>query len=163
MKLLQAEPLTSAAFAPFGDVIEFRAGDQDHAINAGTTRRFHDQATAVALGEGSRVAMSLARAEPFSTPITISMVERHPLGSQAFIPLEPARFLVVVAPDADGRPGELRAFLTSPGQGINYHVGTWHGVLTTLEKPTDFLIVDRIGSGANLEESKVDPPYQIQL
>ena len=89
------------------------------------------------------------------------MVERHPLGSQAFIPLSAQPFLVVVASDLDDRPQQPLAFLTTPGQGVNYRRGIWHGVLTPLGQDADFVIVDRAGEGNNLEEYYFEEPYII--
>ena len=70
-------------------------------------------------------------------------------------------FLVIVAPDEDGRPGTPRAFVTEAGQAVNYHRGTWHGVLTPLAAPGLFAVVDRIGAGANLEEFWFDDPWEV--
>jgi ureidoglycolate lyase len=159
---IRARELTRAAFAPFGDVIEVDAALASHPINGGTTQRFHDLGTASVSGSNARVALSMARASPFSLPLTLKMVERHPLGSQAFIPVRPTTFLVVVAPDEDGRPGAPQAFLAAPGQGINYHAGTWHGVLTALDEATDFLIVDRIGDEPNCDIHHFPEPYRIE-
>ncbi len=89
------------------------------------------------------------------------MVERHPDGSQAFLPMTQAPFLVIVAPDDGGVPGRPRAFLTAPGQGINLARGTWHGVLTPLSAPGLFAVVDRIGPGENLEEHWFDDPFTV--
>ena len=162
MSDLKVQPLTQEAFAPFGDVIEVRETDPSFPINGGTTQRFHDLARAVTSGVSGEIALSIGRATPFPLPLTIDLVERHPLGSQAFVPLSPTRFLVCVAEThADGSPGVLSAFLARPGQGINYHIGTWHGVLRTLDEPTDFLIVDRVGDGDNLEEVKLETPRTI--
>ncbi|MEM9780826.1 MAG: ureidoglycolate lyase, partial [Pseudomonadota bacterium] len=94
-------------------------------------------------------------------PYRLEMLERHPLGAQAFLPMTQNPFLVIVAPDAEGRPGPPRAFLTAPGQGVNYHRGTWHGVLTPLHAPGLFAVVDRIGPGQNLEEHWLDQPLTI--
>jgi ureidoglycolate lyase len=91
------------------------------------------------------------------------MVERHPLGSQAFVPLSPRPFLVVVCHDENGTPGKPHAFITQPGQGVNYPRNSWHGVLTPIGEPQDFLIVDRGGAGNNLEEFFFSDPYEIQL
>ena len=87
------------------------------------------------------------------------MMERHPEGSQAFIPMSMNRFLIIVAPDKNNRPGRPLAFLSDPGQAINFHRNIWHGVLTPLETPGLFAVVDRIGSGENLEEIFFDIPY----
>lgn len=161
MKSIKIQPLTRDAFAPFGDVIEIAADTQSHHINAGSTERFHDLATAIATGEDARVIISMARAQPFELPLTLRMVEHHPYGSQAFIPVRPSRFLVIVAPDEDGTPGKPLAFLAGPGQGINYFKGTWHGVLTALDGVTDFIIVDRDGDGDNCVTYDYPEPYEV--
>ena len=82
-------------------------------------------------------------------------------GSQAFLPMCLDPFIVAVAPDANGRPGLPQAFLTAPGQGVNYHRHIWHAVLTPLSAPGLFAVVDRIGEGANLEEHWFEEPYTI--
>ncbi len=103
----------------------------------------------------------MARAQPFTMPLTLSMLERHPDGSQAFIPITQTRFVVIVAPDEDGKPGMPLAFMASPGQGINYLQNVWHGVLTALDEVTDFIIVDRAGDGDNLEIFNLEHPYEV--
>lgn len=150
-------PLTAEAFAPFGDVIE--AAGPSFAINGGMCDRFHDLARIEAVD--GRIGISIGLGRPYPLPLSLSMVERHPLGSQAFVPMTEDPFLVVVAPDADGRPGAPRAFLTRPGQGVNYLRGTWHGVLTPLGRAAPFLIVDRIGPGENLEEHVFRTPWLV--
>ena len=157
-RVLVTEPLTAAAFAPYGDVIE-AAGDS-FPINGGMCDRFHDQARMEYLGEG-RAGVSVGLSRPYTLPLTFSLVERHPLGSQAFVPMQDDPFLVVVAEDEDGRPGTPRAFLTSAGQGVNYLRNTWHGVLTPLDRPARFVIVDRVGTGNNLEEFTYDAPWTV--
>ncbi len=158
MKRITATPLTPAAFAPFGDVIEV-AGDPDKIINQGQCGRFHDRAE-LDFSDG-RAGISLFNANPRALPYQLDMVERHPDGSQAFIPMTHQPFLVIVAPDENGKPGEPMAFITSPGQAVNYRKGTWHGVLTPLHGPGLFAVVDRIGTGANLEEFWFDTPYEV--
>jgi ureidoglycolate lyase len=148
-RTLAAAPLTAAAFAPFGDVLE--TGGDSFPINGGMCDRFHDLARVEVVGDG-RLGLSVGYGRPYALPVVFSLVERHPLGSQAFVPMSEDPFLVVVAPDEDGRPGVPRAFLTAPGQGVNYLRNVWHGVLTPLRRPGRFLIVDRIGTGNNLEE-----------
>ncbi|WP_309084723.1 ureidoglycolate lyase [Chelativorans sp.] len=159
---ITAVPLTRAAFAPFGDVIDTE-GAQSFPINNGKTQRFHDLATVDVQGEAARVLISIARGQPYTFPLKLTMVERHPLGSQAFIPLEPRPFLVVVCLDEGGRPGRPQAFLTGAGQGVNYARNTWHAVLTPIGEKQDFLIVDRGGDGNNLEEFFFSEPYEIHL
>lgn len=158
MTRITAEPLTEAAFAPFGDVLEVR-GPPDRLINQGLCGRFHDRAR-LDFGDG-RAGLSLFDAEPRRLPYRLEMMERHPDGSQAFVPMTMAAFLVIVAPDAGGVPGSPQAFLTAPGQAINLHRGTWHGVLTPLSAPGLFAVLDRIGPGDNLEEHWFDTPYTV--
>ncbi|MGZ9812157.1 ureidoglycolate lyase [Pseudoroseicyclus sp. H15] len=158
MTEVRAEPLTAEAFAPFGDVLE-AAGPHDKLINEGLCGRWHDRAR-MDFGDG-RAGISIFRAEPRSLPYECGLLERHPEGSQAFLPLYEAPFLVIVALDAGDGPGAPRAFLTAPGQGINLLRGTWHGVLTPLSAPGLFAVVDRIGEGANLEEVRLDAPFTV--
>ncbi len=155
---IRTEPLTAAAFAPFGDVLDV-SGEPDRMINEGLCGRFHDRAR-LDFGSG-RAGISIFDAVPRALPYEFSLVERHPEGSQAFLPMTLHPFLVIVAPDTGGRPGRPRAFLTAPGQGINLHRGTWHGVLTPLHAPGLFAVVDRIGEGANLEEYRYDAPWRV--
>jgi ureidoglycolate lyase len=153
---IRTEPLTAAAFAPFGEVLE-ATGDPDRIINQGLCGRYHDRAR-LDFGAG-HAGISLFDAEPRALPYRLEMVERHPEGSQAFLPMTEHPFLVIVAPDEAGRPGRPRAFLTAPGQGVNYARGTWHGVLTPLHAPGRFAVIDRIGEGPNLEEHWFDDPW----
>lgn len=154
------EPLTATAFAPFGQVIEL-AGAQHYPINSGMTERYHDLARVELGGVHPRPLISVFRGQPYSLPLALKLVERHPLGSQAFYPLAAASWLVVVAEDESGQPVRLRAFLPEPGQGVNIAMNTWHGVLTPLDEPADFLVVDRGGDGINLEEHHFDMPWTI--
>lgn len=156
---IRTEPLSAMAFAPFGDVLEAR-GSPDKIINAGLCGRHHDRAR-LDFGEDGRAGISIFNADPRSLPYTLDLMERHPDGSQAFLPLSANPFLVIVAPDDAGRPGQPRAFLSAPHQGINFHRGTWHGVLTPLSAPGLFAVVDRIGDTANLEEIILDPPFVV--
>lgn len=153
---IMCQPLTAEAFAPFGDVIETR-GAPDKLINAGKCGRFHDLAQ-LDFGQDGRAGISLFDAEPRSLPYMLDLLERHPDGSQAFLPMTQNPFLVIVSETAHSRP---LAFLTAPGQGINLHRGTWHGVLTPLRAPGLFSVIDRIGDTPNLEEHRIDPPWRI--
>lgn len=156
---ITVQPLTAEAFAPFGDVLDV-SGDPDKLINAGMCGRYHDRAK-LDFVEG-RAGISLFKAQPRALPMTLELVERHPDGSQAFLPMSQEPFLVVVAPDEDGKPGTPIAFMTQPGQGVNYHRGIWHGVLAPLSEPGLFAVVDRIGEGPNLEEYWFDTDeYQV--
>ena len=158
MQTIVIQPMTAAAFAPFGDLIDC-SGAADKIINQGLGGRFHDRAQ-MDFADG-RAGISLFRAEPRHLPLSLEMVERHPEGSQAFIPMSEHGFLVIVAPDDAGKPGQPLAFETAPGQAINFHRGTWHGVLTPLHAPGLFAVVDRIGDGANLEEHWFETAFQV--
>jgi len=147
--MIHAEPLSAAAFAPFGDVIEARP-ETAVEINAGYTTRFHALATAET---DDKVIMSIFQGRP--RPLEAAMLERHPLGSQAFVPLGGQPWLVVVAEQAD--PTALRAFLCRGDQGVNYRAGVWHHPLLVLGDAQDFLVVDRAGQGPNLEEVFFEP------
>jgi ureidoglycolate lyase len=153
------EPLTAEAFAPFGEVIEAR-GAPTVMINRGICGRYSDLA-ALDFTDG-RAGISVFEGQPYALPLTLEMVEQHPLGSQAFLPMSEYPFLVVVAPDENGVPGAPRAFLTRPGQGVNYRRGVWHGVLTPLGRKALFAVVDRIGDGGNLEEHWFEKAYVIK-
>jgi ureidoglycolate lyase len=156
---IKAQPLTAAAFAPFGDVMD-ASGAPDKLINQGKCGRFHDKAQ-LDFSDGT-AGISIFQGEVETLPLTLQMVERHPDGSQAFVPMSADPFLVVVATDAAGVPTNPQAFITEPGQAINFHRGTWHGVLTPLSKPGLFAVVDRIGEGANLQEHWFDQGYVIE-
>ena len=160
-RTLHAEPLTRPAFAPFGQVIEME-GAHHYPINAGNCERYHDLADIELGGPGARPVISLMHSRGFALPYMLKLVERHPLGSQAFYPLSGRPFLVIVAPDMGGVPGTPHAFVTSPGQGINIGMNVWHGVLTPLGDPADFLCVDRAGDGNNLEEHHFAVPWQVE-
>lgn len=158
--LIIAAPLDAEGFAPFGDVLD-ASGAPDKIINQGLCGRYHDRAR-LDFGAG-RAGISLFQAEARAMPLTLEMMERHPLGSQAFLPMSLDPFLVIVAPDKGGRPGVPQAFVTAPGQGINFHRGTWHGVLTPLHPPGLFAVIDRIGEGDNLEEHWFDEVWTVTL
>lgn len=156
---VKIEALTPEAFAPFGDVMDV-TGAPDKMINQGKCGRFHDRAQ-LDFSDG-KAGISIFQGEKETLPLTLELVERHPEGSQAFVPLSSEPFLVVVASDKDGTPVDPRAFITAPNQAINFHRGTWHGVLTPLSEPGIFAVVDRIGDGANLEEHTFEHSYTIE-
>ena len=155
---IQIEPLTAEAFAPFGDLIE-PSGEPTVMINRGKCGRYHDIAN-LDFADG-KAGISVFEGEPYTLPITLDLMERHPLGSQAFLPLTSEPYLVIVAVDDSGVPGRPRAFLAKADQGVNYHRNTWHGVLTPLNKKALFAVVDRIGDGNNLVEHTFLAPYRV--
>lgn len=162
---LRAVPITPERFAPYGDVIgplpERRA-----AMNSARFERFDDLAS-INIDEtsGGHAAISIARSRTATAlPYRFDVVERHPLGSQAFIPLSGFRFVVVVAPPGESvGVSDLRAFVTNGHQGVNYHRGVWHMPLIALETGNEFLIVDRAGGGTNCEEHVLGEPVTLRI
>lgn len=157
--VISVRPLTAEAFAPFGDVIAADTAKRSYAINQGTCTRFHDLALVDCSSEGGRAGISLFRAQPCQLPVSVTVMERHPLGSQAFMPLSNRPYLVVVTEDPAVEP---QAFLARPDQGVNYRRGTWHHALLALEAEADFLVIDRLGPGQNCEEQHLSRPWQIR-
>ncbi|WP_336274771.1 ureidoglycolate lyase [Vreelandella indica] len=152
MLTLNAEPLTAEAFAPFGDVVDARTS-ASFPINAGRTQRHHDLAKVETLGENAHTLINIFVSQPVTLPLELTFLERHPQGSQAFMPLHQERFIVVVAPPGEYiNPDEVRAFVTDGRQGVNYRAGTWHAIQSVLEREGEFLVVDRGGDGNNCDE-----------
>ena len=159
---LIAQPLTKERFAAYGDVIE-KDGSESFLINNGNCRRHHALATAEIAGPDCKVGISIFAGQPYELPLQLSLVERHPLGSQAFYPLGDRRWLVIVCDDQNGLPVNPQVFLAEPDQGISLNRGVWHGVLTPLEVASDFLVVDRVGEGDNLQEHYFDTPFVVTV
>lgn len=159
-RLLKPRALNQGSFAAFGKVIE-KAGANSFPINNGTTIRYDDLARAEA-GDGE-VVISIFEGQPFALPVTISMMERHPLGSQAFIPVQDLPWLIVVAEDENGIPGEPHAFMARGDQGIQYGRNVWHHPLIALKRMSNFVVVDRRGDGNNLQEINYGEPYFLTL
>ena len=170
---LAVQPLTAEAFAPFGEVIEASDAARHHPINGGNTERFHDLAR-LDPGKGGRVIASIFRGAPRALPFIVSMMERHPLGSQAFMPLFDGTvsgdvathatrpYLVVVAPRGPvPLAAQLRCFIAQAHQGVNYAAGVWHHPLLALQTASDFLVLDRDGPGDNCDEVVIAPPALI--
>jgi ureidoglycolate lyase len=143
-------PLTKTAFAAFGDVIE-QEGRQPLSINQGFAERFHDLANIDVATDSGQASVSLFTAHPRPNPITIQLMERHPLGSQMFYPLQDRPWLVLVCADPLV-PASYQAFTATGRQGVNYARNVWHHPLLVLDPDSRFLIVDRKGPGNNLEE-----------
>lgn len=157
-RVITTEPLTAKAFAPYGDVLD-AVGAPDKIINQGKCGRYHDRALVdVAPDTGGRVGISVFHAELRDFPYTLDLIERHPEGSQTFVPMSADPFLVIVS---DGPEATPRAFVTDGAQAINFHRGTWHGVLTPLTGNGLFAVIDRIGDTANLEEHWFDTPWVV--
>ena len=161
---LQPKPLTSQAFSAFGQVIQC-AGAHHFPINDGTTQRYHDLAR-LEPGPQGELIVSIFRAQPRTLPMRIEHVERHPLGSQAFMPLNAKAYLVAVAQTLpNGQPGPLQAFVARGDQGVNYARGVWHHPLMALDEVCDFLVIDRKSLGnahmPNCEEARLDVAYTL--
>lgn len=155
-RILTPAPLTAQAFAPYGEVLE-TSGDDFRLINEGWCQRHTDRAR-LDFGPDGRAGISLFQARPRSLPYSFDLIERHPEGSQAFLPMTQHPFLVIVS---DGPEAVPHAFLTSGAQGINLRRGTWHGVLTPLHAPGLFAVVDRIGPTPNVEEFRYGQPWTV--
>jgi ureidoglycolate lyase len=147
--LLKAEPLTAAGFAAFGDVVE-TVPTQSIAINQGFATRLDTKTTIDVENAGGKTMVSLFHAIPRPLPIAIKLMERHPLGSQLFQPLQDEDWFVLVCADPKDQ-ASYRAFRATGQQGVNYHRNVWHHPLL-VAKPSRFIIIDRQGPGNNLEE-----------
>ena len=157
MLTIKPQPLTREAFAPFGDVIQIEGSDQFE-INSGYTTRVHDLIDIQLGGENARAQFSFFLGRP--RPLEIKMLEKHPLGSQAFYPIEDKRWLVVVASAPE--PESICAFWATGKQGVNYHSNVWHHPLLVIE-PQQFVIIDRGGDGHNCDEIELDHIVLIAL
>ena len=158
MSMLAVSPLNATDFAPFGEILQVQPSPTIM-INQGNCALYSDLA-ALDFSDG-RAGISVFHARAYRSPLTLSMMERHPSGSQAFIPMSDDPFLVIVAPDNNGQPGLPRVFETDGLQGVNYHRNIWHSVLTPIRGNGLFAVVDRIGPGSNLEKHWLDTAYQI--
>lgn len=163
MHTLKPEPLTQEAFAPFGDVIAASDSAKHYTINAGNTERYHDLAK-VEVGPDGKAILSIFRGQARQLPFVVTMMERHPKASQAFVPLSGKPYLVVVADRASApTAADLRLFFARADQGVNYAPGVWHHPLLALEITSDFLVVDRSGPGPNCDEITLPEPAIIQI
>lgn len=159
-EILEILPLTRQAFALYGDVIEADPSTM-RLINGGTTERYHALAEPVVIGEPTRLIFSIFRGQPRQFPYAVTMMERHPHGSQSFTPLSGRPFLVAVSEDEGGRPGKPKVFLVEPHQGVNYFPNIWHHPLMVIGQVSDFLVVDRDNPTENYEEFFFENPYSI--
>ena len=154
-KIIKPIKVTRSNFATYGDLISTNDINPID-INAGYAKRFDNLANLNTSKDDGKSIVSIFSALKRTFPMTINMMEKHPLGSQAFIPMKETTFLCFVAP-----PGELpeinkiQSFIIPPKMGINYKPGIWHFPLISTED-TDFLVIDRKGSGENLIIHKFD-------
>lgn len=164
-QVVRAAPLTVEGFAPFGDVVSagLRAGS---AANQGTAVRFDRCAALASTRPGATPNLAVFRSRPQALPFTARLLERHPCSSQAFLPMRCGRLLVLVAPTlADGGPdvAGLRAFVCGPGQGVNYHAGTWHHPIVALDEPAELaMLAWEDGTPRDCEERALPAPITIE-
>ena len=151
MRELTPEVLTAEAFAPFGSVIEASDAAVTIDINQGHTVRYDRLADVDVADGGGTGVISLFRAQPLGD-LVLCVFERHPLGSQSFVPLRGRPYLVAVAPAGEFDVDAVRLFRAEGHQGVHYRKGTWHHFLLVLDEDSDFLVVDRAGPGDNCEE-----------
>ncbi|WP_076416710.1 ureidoglycolate lyase [Shewanella sp. UCD-KL12] len=161
LRVLTPKPLTQEAFRKFGDVIEASSKAKNFAINDGLTHRYHDLAKVDVNDNGGHALISIFRSKPLAEPVAIKMMERHPHGSQAFIPMGNHPYLVVVAPAGEFDVKKIEVFIASSDQGVNYHKGTWHHFCLATVDESDFLVVDRGGEGDNCDALVLDGTLQI--
>ncbi|MFT2090877.1 ureidoglycolate lyase [Paraglaciecola sp. 2405UD69-4] len=154
--LVKPKALTRESFAAFGDVIEVSSQVTNFSINDGYTQRYHDLAEVDVNENNGRTLINIFRSTPLAQPIAIKMMERHPLSSQAFVPMGTAPYLVVVAPKGELDTSKIEVFLARADQGVNYHKGTWHHYCLALTQVSDFLVVDRGGEGDNCDVVTLD-------
>ena len=157
--VINPRPISAESFAPYGDVIQAAAATLA-AMNDARFERFHGLAQVDVTDNEGRASISIARCRIATTfPHSIHMVERHPHGSQAFIPLSGFPFIVVVAAASDTvDPAAFRAFVTDGTQGVNYRKGIWHMPMIGMQAGQEFLIVDRQPTGDNCDECTLDEP-----
>ena len=159
---LHLKPLTQEAFAPFGDVIQ-KQGHYPEDINFGQTRKYAGLAQIDVADEEGTATVHIYRSRPVSLPFRVEVMEYHPLGSQAFIPLHQRPFLVVVAPAAEILDFDsIEGFFTNGEQGVNLKKGVWHHYQLSLLENCDYLVIERDGPGVNTIEQHLDKPLLIE-
>ncbi len=155
-RFLPVHALTGPVFADYGDVIEAGPSARRLSINAGTAERYDDLARLDLTADNGRPLVSIFRAQARARPLRLQVMERHQLGSQAFMPLGPSPFLVIVArADIAPQRDDLRAFIAQPGQGVNFARGTWHHPLVALAD-SDFLVIDRGAADGTTDCEEID-------
>ena len=159
------EPLTPEGFAAFGQVIEAGAGP-GRPVNLGTAMRFDRLGLLENARPAARPNLAVFRLAPQGLPFPLTLFERHPHSSQAFVPMRGARWLLCVAPeDAAGRPdaARARAFVGGPGRGVNLRRGAWHHPLIALDEPAELaMLAWEDGSGGDCVEHRLADPVLVQ-
>ena len=153
--IITPKKITKENFSLYGDIISTN-DVKPIDINAGYAKRYDNLANINTSKDNGETIISIFSAIKRIFPMKIDMMEKHPLGSQAFIPMKETTFLAFVAPkDETLDLNKIEAFIIPPGIGINYYPGTWHFPLISTED-MNFLVVDRKGSGDNLKIQKLD-------
>lgn len=159
---LNLKPLTQEDFAPFGDVIQ-KQGRYPEEINYGQTRKYAGLAQVEVGDKEGTATLHIYRSRPVSLPFKIEVMENHPLGSQAFIPLQKRPFVVVVAPPSQALHFKsIQGFFTNGEQGVNLHKGVWHHYQLSLDETCDYLVIDRGGPGDNTIEQHLKQVLYIE-
>jgi ureidoglycolate lyase len=160
---LVAKELSREAFAPYGEVVAVTNENEILDINYGRTQRHHRLASVQLGGDDAIAIASIFRSQAVELPFRVEVMERHPLGSQMFMPLSGHPYLVAVAPAGEFDWTAVELFLAQADQGVNYHAGTWHHYCLALEGVSDFLVVDRDGAGDNCDEVHLSDSQQLIL
>jgi ureidoglycolate lyase len=160
---IKPQPLTAEKFSAYGEVISVADSAEHFAINDGHTMRYHNLADIDVTDQQGKAIVNIFRSTPLAFPLAVEMMERHPLGSQAFIPLGNEPYIVVVAPKGALDTAKIEVFLADSQQGVNYHKGTWHHYCLALNQVSDFLVIDRGGEGHNCDVEKLDGSLVIDL
>ena len=148
-KIIKPIKISRSNFNTYGDLISTNDINPID-INEGYAKRFDNLANVDTSSEGGKTIVSIFSALKRTFPMKIDMMEKHPLGSQAFMPMKETTFLSFVAPAGDlPETNKIKSFIIPPKVGINYKPGIWHFPLISTED-TDFLVIDRKGSGDNL-------------
>ena len=148
-KIIKPMPINKSNFAQYGDLISTN-DVKPIDINAGYAKRFDNLANLNTSKDEGKAIVSIFSASKRTFPMTIDMMEKHPLGSQAFIPMKETTFLCFVAPSGESpQIDKIQSFIVPPKTGINYRPGIWHFPLISTED-TNFLVIARKGKGENL-------------
>lgn len=152
--------LTSSLFEPFGDVISKEAATVVYPINAGRAKRYHALVRPVAGPHG--LSVNIFEAQPVELPLRVDLMERHPLSSQSFMPLDGRPYLVLVGQGESCRSQDIQAFWARGDQGVCYRPGIWHYPLAAVAMSQDFLVVDGGGEKDDLEVMAIDEPLWVR-
>jgi len=164
-RVLIAQALTPAAFAPFGDVIAPARNGNSSPINEGTAQRFDDLTQLDVSEQGGEACVTIFRTQDGThvAPYALTMFERHLLGSQSFVPMAQGRVLVVVT-QGDDTPDEdaIQAFIVEPGQGVTLRRGVWHHPMITIGG-ADVFVIERRAAQVDCEIARIKGRFVVTL